>query len=480
LRSGSEHGASQDLVVVASAVDAYDGAAIAVDQAVLESPGATAKTPRKIDAGPSEAPPTNVDTAVAATEGPADVPPSPDTAVAADPAPAVSGNADDNLTVASVQPAVAGQARPLDDIRTRSQILPIAGEGVPETPTLCQIAVEDASSVTLELIGGDFQDTRTLKLKLYPQAAQGKRAAWKVRQEADTGFDRMQDVGEFQLKDQQLGFVWSKNADKGKLPFCKLKITTGSDSEVCSLFAPVRSAALGVNFNNRVQKLTSFVPPGVQIPPVESLKLELTMEGWPEHQQEGDLLVLNKTIKLSFEDAEAIRDALRILLTLKVESGQLGVYAAYFTDVPRSATQRTKKVEDIRFEAKPLSHKDLEKLAKDLAKETASYQSELDAMDDSLKKLQATQDKLDSQSARGSNQAIAAEQLIVERRMEQLTEKQAVMEEFRNFYADADAAATALKELCDKIESDARIHFRLIRPFNGGEAVIASSVNAVP
>ena len=216
------------------------------------------------------------------------------------------------------------------------------------------------------------------------------------------------------------------------------------------------------------------------MPSAESLKLEMTMEGWPEHQQEGDFLVVNKAVKLSFEDAEAKRDLLRILLTLKVETGQLGVHAAFFTDVPRSATQRTKSVEDIRLEEKPFSHNDLEKIAKDMKKEVTQYQVELDTIDVAVKKLQAAQDNVERQLANGFNQALAAEQSILERKMEQLKDKQAAAEEFHDFYADADAAATALQELCGKLESDARIHFRLIRPFNGGETVIASSVNATP
>ena len=373
--------------------------------------------------------------------------------------------------------ANAGQPRPLDDVRTRSRLLPIAGEGVSETSDLCRIGIDDVSLVSLELPGAAFPERRALTLKIQSPVVKDGSCTWKVTQDAAAGFDRVQDLGEFRLKDHQFGFDWSKNADKGRLPFCKLRISAGADSEVCSLWTPVHSPALSLNFNNRTQRLSSFVPPGVSLPPADSLKLEITMEGWPEHQQEAEFLVDNKPVRLSFSDPESNRSLLWIVLTLKDENGQIGVDASFFTSVPQNASQRTKSVDDIRFEDKPLSHKDLEKFAKDIKKETARYQSEMDTIDAAIIKLQPRLDNLTQQLQRQFNPVVDAERDHLQASLNQLTEKQTTAQEFRDFYADGDAAAMALTELCDKLEKEARIHFRLIRLYNSGESVIASSVS---
>ncbi len=102
----------------------------------------------------------------------------------------------------------------------------------------------------------------------------------------------------------------------------------------------------------------------------------------------------------------------------------------------------------------------------------------MDIIDAAIIKLQPRLDNLTQQLQRHFNPVVDAERDHLQASLNQLTEKQTTAQEFRDFYADGDAAAVALTELCDKLENEARIHFRLTRLYNSGESVIASSVSA--
>ncbi len=375
-----------------------------------------------------------------------------------------------------VQPVAAG--KPLDDVRNRSRKLPIAGEGVPDEIALCLIQASDPTKVNLELLGGEFSVPQELKVQLDPPSLDEKSRIWSVRQVAVAGFDRTQDVGEFSLKDQQFSFRWKKDADKGKLPFCRLKISADSDTEICDLWSAAHPPALRVSFNNSSQKMATFVAPGVKLPPVELLQQELTFEGWPEHERSGDTLVLNEPLEMLFPEEESDRNLLKIELTLKMEVGQLAVDALYFTNVPKPPA-RTDKGE-VTYSEKRLSHKELEKFTRDVATAVEKYQRELNTFDKELEKSQTVLDNLDRQLANGFAPGLANERDIRQRRMEQIEEQKSVSAGLFDSFTKAETAMTKLSELCEEIENKGRIHFRLIRSMGapGSEIVISSSVDA--
>lgn len=387
---------------------------------------------------------------------------------------------------AEIPPATA-PTRPLNDVRTRSRLLKIAGEGTPDEIALCAISVTDVAQVNLELIGEEFSKPQPVTIQLDRQPVDGNSCTWNVKQIAATGFDRTQEVGVFSLINQQLGFRWLKSANKGKLPFCKLKISANSDSEVCDLWSPVRGAAIKVSFNNATQKMPPFVPPGVQLPPAESLRLKLTLEGWPEHELSADTLKLDESVEITIPHEDADGDLLKIQLTLKADGGQLAIHASHFTSVPKTPPRKVKGDGEIvvKYEEKPLSHLELEKLSKNTGREVTKYQKELDSIDVDLEKLQTALDNLDKQLRFGFRQELAAQRELFEKRQVELEGKRTTVEELSSVYLTANEAMTKLAELCGKIEGSGRIHFQLIRPLDADAAgsdvvVVSSSVNAQP
>lgn len=402
------------------------------------------------------------------------------TPVAASSAVAGAAASDDPPATAQPTPQTAAQPKPLDDIRTRSRLLPIAGESLPDEIALCQIPVTDVANVRMELIGAEFSKPREVTMEMEQQPIDGQSCTWRVRQVSAAGFDRVQLVGEFQLKDQQLSFRWQKNADKGKLPFCRLKISADADTEVCELWSPVRAAALKVKLEEPEkgsQKPSPFVPSGIQLPPVESLRLDFTLEEWPEHTASRDSLSTDGSADIVFSDDDYDQDLLRIELTLKSEGGQLAVQSLFFTSVPKSSS-RSKGVID--YEERQLKPADLEKLVKDMATEKGRYQRELTGLDKDLEKLDAAQENLDKlMDEVGFRQDLAAKQDGFDRKAEALAEKRTVAEEMVDVFSGAHTAMEKLSELCKEIEERGRVHFQLVRPLEGGAAdvVISSSVS---
>ena len=117
-------------------------------------------------------------------------------------------------TPTDAQPIATG--KPLDDVRIRSRKLPLAGEGVPDEIALCLIRASDPTKVDLELLGGEFSEPQGLKVQLDPPSQAEQSYIWNVAQVSAAGFDRNQNIGEFQLKDERFSFRWLKDADKGK------------------------------------------------------------------------------------------------------------------------------------------------------------------------------------------------------------------------------------------------------------------------
>ena len=379
-------------------------------------------------------------------------------------------------TPTDAQPIATG--KPLDDVRIRSRKLPLAGEGVPDEIALCLIRASDPTKVDLELLGGEFSEPQGLKVQLDPPSQAEQSYIWNVAQVSAAGFDRNQNIGEFQLKDERFSFRWLKDADKGKLPFCRLKISADADTEVCDLWSSVHPPALRVSFSNSKQKMAPFVVPGVELPPVELLQLELMFEGWPEHATSGDTLVLNEPMEMLFPEDGSDRNLLKIELILKMEGGQLAVEALHSTNVPKLPARNDKG--EVIYSEKRLSHNELEKFTKDVASAVEKYQRELNTFDEELEKSQTGLDNLDRQLEKGFVQALSNQRDLRQRQKEKIEEQQAVSAGLFDTFSEAQTAMKTLSELCEEIEKTGRIHYRLIRSMGalGSEIVISSSVDA--
>lgn len=218
--------------------------------------------------------------------------------------------------------------------------------------------------------------------------------------------------------------------------------------------------------------------PGVELPPVELLQLELMFEGWPEHATSGDTLVLNEPMEMLFPEDGSDRDLLKIELTLKMEGGQLAVEALHSTNVPKLPARNDKG--EVIYSEKPLSHKELEKFTKDVATAVEKYEREINTFDEELKKCQSVLGNLDRQLEKGFVQALSNQRDLRQRQMEKIEEQQAVSAGLFDTFSEAQTAMKTLSELCEEIEKTGRIHYRLIRSMGalGSEIVISSSVDA--
>ncbi|MBL8811880.1 MAG: hypothetical protein JNM43_17060 [Planctomycetaceae bacterium] len=369
--------------------------------------------------------------------------------------------------------AAAAQAKPLEDVRARSRILKIAGEGVPDEVTLCEVRVDNPSNVELELLDTEFPK---LKIELEKQPVEGQSCKWTVRQVSAAGFDRVQPLGEFQITAKQLRFKWHKNADKGKLPFCRLKISADTDTEVCNLWSPVKLAALKMNIDVKAIEISTFVPPGILLPPAESMRLDFTPEGWPKHQLSRNDLALDVPSDTNFSDEDYGHDLLKIQLVLKQERGLLRLQTTWFTTIPKLSTHRGKS--EVTYVEQSLKRSDLEKLVKDMITATDHWEEEADDVDKELERTEAQRDQV-AEILRGNyREDLANKKTQLDQAIIDLEEEKAAAEELVTTFSSAHTAMKKLAELSHEIEENGRIEFRLVRPLQGDNkyTVISTSI----
>lgn len=368
-------------------------------------------------------------------------------------------------------------ARALDDVRKRGRKLPLAGEGLSDEIELCRIFTQDPATVTMELIGGEFTVPEQMTLVLKPLPVAANSAVWKVAQESTTALSRDQEIGEFVLKDQQLRFRWFRNMDKGKLPFCRLRISVGPDSEVCDLWAVTRSGAAKVRFTKSEQMMDEFVPTGMRLPPFEILEFDLTLENWPEHEVSGDQLTFNETITVTFPDDESGKDLMTLKFSLDKKDGRYGLRGEYFLNAASLSSRRNKS--EVRYDEKELTIDQVKKTFDSLESSGQKVERELGV---TRKTLEILNDRL-RLATNGTNNA---PQAVVDQLNAQIEEKEAdetEQQEILDELTSAIEATNKAQSLCEEIAAKGQIQYRLFRPFagDGGDVVIASTVTqAVP
>ena len=444
---------------------ASDGADAAADRTAAAGVGAAAAAGAAAD-GSNETDGSNGSNETEMTAGGADAP------VADGDADADGGNAA-ATSAAATAPAVSS-VRALDDVRQKNRKLPLAGEGLSDEIELCKIFTQDPAAVTLELIGGDFTVPEQMKLTLKPFPVDAKSVLWKVSQESQNGLARNQEIGEFILKDQQLRFRWFRNMDKGKLPFCRLRISVGADAEICDLWSVARSDAAKVRFAKSEQIMDEFVPSGIRLPPFELMELDLTLVNWPEHQIDGEKLTFNETILVTFPDDESSMDLITLKLSLDKKEGRYALRSEYLFNAPVVSARKN----NVSYKEEKLTEDQLKRTSDSLKTSTEKAEKELGSVQQILTALYERQEVLTEQINNGAGNAQRAALLQV---VAQITDKEADEMKLENMLEELTAAADFLekvKSLCEEIGKEGRIQYRLFRPFagDGGDIVIAATV----
>lgn len=376
-----------------------------------------------------------------------------------------------NMTSAA-ESAVTNAPRALDDVRKRQRKLPLAGEGLSDEIELCKIFAQDPSTVTFELIGGEFTVPEQMTLVLRPLPIVANSGVWKVTQESTTALARDQEIGEFVLKDQVLRFRWFRNVDKGKLPFCRLKIAVGPDSEICDLWAVARSGAAKVRFTKSEQIMDEFVPTGLRLPPFEILELDLNLENWPAHELSSDKLTFNETVTVTFPDDESGKDLMTLKFSLDKKDGRFGLRGEYLFNVVSLSSRRRKS--EVRYDEKELTIDQLKKTFDNLEASVQKVERELESI---RKTLEILNERL-RQSTNGTN---SVAQNVVDQLNAQIDEKESEETEQQKIVDELNtalAATSKLQSLCEEIAAKGQIQYRLFRPFagDGGDVLIASTV----
>ncbi len=427
-----------------------------VDSEANSSPPADGSEPTSNNSGASGAPATTTPAETAAAENVSDQ--------------AANGQSP-NMSPAATT-AVANGARALDDVRRKGRKLPLAGEGLSDEIELCRIFAQNPAVVTMELIGGEFTVPEQMTLVLKPLPVIANAAVWKVAQESTTALSRDQEIGEFVLKDQQLRFRWFRNMDKGKLPFCRLKISVGPDSEVCDLWAIARSEAAKVRFTKSEQMLDQFVPTGMRLPPFETLELDLTFENWPDHELSSDKLTFNETVTVTFPDDESGKDLMTLKFSLDKKDGRYGLRGEYFLNAASLSSRRRES--EVRYDEKELTIDQLKKTFDGLESSEQKVERELGG---TKKTLEILNERL-RQAVNGTNNA---PQNVVDQLNAQIEEKESEEAEQLEILDELRAAIEATNQaqsLCEEIAAKGQIQCRLYRPFagDGGDVVIASTI----
>lgn len=364
----------------------------------------------------------------------------------------------------------------LDDVRQKGRVLPLAGEGLSDRIELCRIDTQDPAAVSMELVGGEFAGSEQMTLQLKASPADAQAALWKVSQEATRSLARKEDIGEFSLKGQQLSFHWFRNADKGKLPFCRLRISVGTESEICDLWAVSHSGAAGVRLTKARQILHEFVPAGIRLPPSDILQLQLTLENWPEHEISGTKLTFSEAILVTFPDEESGRPLMTVKLLLDDKEGRCALRSEYFFSALNagSVSSRRGKTE-FRYDDRELTEEQLKKSSDSLTSLTARTQRDLDLLQAKLKVLNDRQSQLLQQMTNVASNGVLTQ---LQTQIAAMQDEEAAFQEILDELEAATSGMEKVRRLCEEIGTKGQIQYRLFRPFagDGGDVVIASSV----
>lgn len=364
-------------------------------------------------------------------------------------------------------PSAPSGGRPLDDVRARQNLLPVAAATAAGS-ALCAITVPDPAQVELSLAGSEFRDKSGARLTLMPSTEEGIRR-WSVEQNAATGLGKPQDCGAFSFQDGQLRYQPGSDGTS-LLPFCLLKISAGSgsarDTEICRLWQPLVSQDVSLTFEgNRLEQ--PLFPDELPSLPVESLTVTLAADGFGDSDfPDGDRLTSGKPIVLEVFDPELAGELLfSVRLSLEEQSsGRAALVISYVATVPTVQIRNLKVTTGM--DEVPLSRPGLERIAAEAEKEIAAIQNLVD------RKVQPEIEKYEKAIDQQKNNRAAAGQARAQKELEKLQETLDELDEAIIMLDDLIVWAETAAAVCQDLESDARLSLKVVRKTRDGHEIL--------
>ncbi|MEO2032677.1 MAG: hypothetical protein ABGZ35_11385 [Planctomycetaceae bacterium] len=361
-----------------------------------------------------------------------------------------------SLSQTSPDNTESSSERPLDDVRSHQKLLPIVGGAVTDgSIALCKVGVSDPKQCALQLIDADFSDPAGTILEL-KRRDEDEAAQWDVLQKVTNGIGRNETLGAFELKGETLSFRWRSGVSRSYLPFCRLRLTatdqSGEDSEVCTLWKPLRAAAVKLSFQT-TSGIVALVPDEMPLPPVDCLGLEVRLDAFPETDfPEAKVLKPGQPAEIVVIDPETGGDLLTTKLEYRVDRGRPHLTYAHVAAILKVSV-RGNQVKSERV-SKPFASKHLGKLKSDAERAHKNTERTLD------REL----DRLSGGAAVRQNPAAQRQQKKLEEFCDGLEDALLELEDQETWI---DTAA----QVCSEIEADGKIHLRLFRTTNDGDDV---------
>jgi GTPase-associated protein 1 len=182
--------------------------------------------------------------------------------------------------------------KPFEDILKRNRRLPLPkrvsrlGKSA-ESVELAKLFVDSAENCELTIIGSHKVLGGKNTFVTRPKNGSEELCSWDVHYKSDSP-GKPTPVGTFTLAGQALSFQWdgkaSKAAEPGKLQYCLLEIKVGEERQKCILSDPSEAEPLTLHLALKNRNRLAEIPiPSENIPYKEFLRLDLKLEGFPEH-----------------------------------------------------------------------------------------------------------------------------------------------------------------------------------------------------
>lgn len=401
---------------------------------------ATANAPVSADAGSESTSPS----------APADQPP-PDESQTAASQPAANTEA---AATPQTPAATPTSGRPLDDVRARKNILPIAGTADDAVP-LCTIGVTNAKHCDLKLAEAQFNDPQGTALKL-TRRDEGTSSFWDATQETTSGLGRTVKTGTFELASGQLSFTWESLADRSFLPFCRLEVSADEDgvkeSETCRLWTPLQGRPAKMTFEASSIEL-ELIPEDTPLPPAECLALAVELDNFAHVDSPVNMLLTpgspSEVVMVDPDDSLVQLFSTSVEFVVEAKRGLLKMQ--HTAVIPEVRVRRGQtEVED---KVQPFSTKGLDRLK-------ASVEKQQERTDKQIKELTTKITRLDARSGSSSG-----------RQLEVLNNSRAALEDALVKLAELPAWVDSTRDVCSDTQANGRIKLKLYRRVDGGNDV---------
>ena len=194
---------------------------------------------------------------------------------------------------AAADKKAAAQKTPFSDILSRNCLLPLPPRAFPldevrKPVELAKLFVGPEQKCGLEIIGNiEVHGEEKKRFYTEPKDNSPEPRSWDVLYTSGSGAARTSLIGTFTLADQALSFKWFESAKDtahpAKFQYCLLKIGVDGKSQACILSRPLQTDPLKLDLDAK-DSLTEIPFGSEDIPDTRYLRLDLQLEGFPEHK----------------------------------------------------------------------------------------------------------------------------------------------------------------------------------------------------